>query len=114
METKNAKIIDTMLGIEDHGILTCMLTLDYGGSAQGFGGWELDNFSKEFGRRIGTAFGMEFINLLLRTLEVSSWEELIGTHVRVKASHTDVHAIGHIIKDKWFIPRKHLKFLKEE
>ena len=30
MEIKNAKIESTMLGTEDHGIMTCYLYLDYG------------------------------------------------------------------------------------
>lgn len=38
----NAKIKSTMLGYEDHGILTCYLILDQAGSGQGFGGYRLD------------------------------------------------------------------------
>lgn len=34
-ETKNARIESTMLGREDHGILTFMLHLSYGGSGHG-------------------------------------------------------------------------------
>ena len=40
-EIKNAIITGTYLGIEDHGILTFWLYLDYGGSGQGFGGYQL-------------------------------------------------------------------------
>ena len=38
----NARITSTMLGIEDHGILTCMLHLQQEGCGQAFGGYRLD------------------------------------------------------------------------
>ena len=38
-EIRNAVIQSTMLGYEDHGILTCFLHLDYSGAGQGFGGY---------------------------------------------------------------------------
>lgn len=42
-ELRNAKIRHTMLGIEDHGIFTFVLDLDYGGSGQGAGMYCLDH-----------------------------------------------------------------------
>lgn len=42
-ELKNAIIKDVRVMIEDHGLLSCYVTLDYGGSCQGFGGYELYN-----------------------------------------------------------------------
>jgi hypothetical protein len=39
METVNARIVDVAIEIEDHGLLTMMVTVDYGGSRQGFGGF---------------------------------------------------------------------------
>lgn len=105
-EIKNARINATMLGIEDHGIFTAYLTLDYGGSGQSFGGWSLctpQPNSKPV-KRIGTAFGADFIMEVLRVVGVNSWEDLIGSYVRVKAEHTKVHSIGHITEDKWFYP----------
>ena len=41
-EIKNVKIDDTMLGYENHGILTCILYMKWDGGGQGFGGYELD------------------------------------------------------------------------
>lgn len=114
IETKNAIIRGTMLGPEDHGILTCSLTLDYGDSCQGFGGYSFDNYDEARKVRIGSAWGMEFINRLLQTLRVSSWEKLPGTHCRVRAEFTGVHAIGHIIENRWFDPKADLAFLKPE
>ena len=93
-EIRNARIKSTSLGREDHGIMTCYLHLDYGGSGQGFGGYVMGE----------GAYGVNFITGILDTLEVSSWEKLPGTHLRVKASDSKVEYIGHIINDKWFGP----------
>lgn len=117
-EIKNAKISGTMLGYEDHGILTCMISLDYGGGGQGFGGYGLDAPRKENGKfigRFGTAYGMEFIARILKAVGVDKWEDLKGKHVRVGASWTKVCRIGHIIEDKWFNPDEDLKeFIAKE
>lgn len=97
---KNATIIGTMLGCEDHGVLTCYLTLEYETGAQGFGGWC-------FGAMQGpvtSAFGMEFIRQVLLVAGVEKWEDLKGRPVRVDATPDRVHAIGHYVKDVWFRP----------
>ncbi|NIQ78453.1 MAG: hypothetical protein GTN93_10245 [Anaerolineae bacterium] len=86
-----------------------MIDLDYGGSGQGFGGYGFDNPKnpgKYDGKRIGTAYGCEFIRRLLDTLEVEKWEDLPGTHVRADSEMTKVYRIGHILKDKWFDPQE--------
>lgn len=112
-EIKNAQIRSTMLGVEDHGIFSCILSLDYAGSGQGFGGYALDEYEPQRKARFGTAYGMEFIKRILDTLEVDKWEALKGQHIRADADHGKVYGIGHIIKDKWFYPEKDLKdFIK--
>ena len=93
-----------MLGVEDHGILTCMIHLDYGGGGQGFGGYAFDRYLKDFDRRQGTAWGMEFIRCVLDTLKIEQWEKLPGTPVRVVTTHTKVLKIGHFIEERWFDP----------
>lgn len=108
-EIRNAKIESTMLGYEDHGILTCFVHLDYGGSGQGFGGYGLDQYDKATDKRKGSAYGIAFIKGILDTLEVEKWEDLKGTHCRAEATFGKVLAIGHILKDKWFYPEKVLK-----
>jgi len=104
METKNAKITSTMLGIEDHGILSFYLYLDYGGSGQGAGGYSLDTPIKTgntFLRRVGTAEGLSLIMEILEIVGVGKWEDLPGKYIRVQADQAKVHAIGNVIKDKW-------------
>lgn len=109
METKNAKIRSTMLGVEDHGIMTCSISLDYGGMVQGFGGYGFDEPHKTeaepFGRR-GTAYGCEFIRRVLVVVGVDCWEDLKGKHVRAVIDGGLVRKIGHIIEDKWFDPEE--------
>ena len=97
-EKKNAKIIKTFLGIEDHGIFTCSLTLDYGGVCQGFGNHEL-KYEK---------YGVVYLERILQAVGVDKWERLLGRNIRADAEHGKVHGIGHIINDKWFYPEQDL------
>lgn len=112
METRNVIIESTMLGYEDHGILTCWLTLSYGGSGQGFGGYALDEpvfengDRSKFKGRVGTAYGMQFVVGVMKAVGAESWENLKGMHCRVECEHVKVHRIGHIIKDQWFNPEE--------
>lgn len=68
-----AKIERTHLGLEDHGILTGMLHVTYGGSAQGVGGYDL---------RTGSAAAV-FIERTLRACGVRTWEALKGRTIYV-------------------------------
>lgn len=96
IETRNAIIRKVRLGIEDHGLLSAWLDLDYGGSIQGFGGWNL-------GAK-GANYCGEFIKCCLQTTGVNDWDDLPGTAIRARAEHTQVRAIGHIVEDRWFTP----------
>lgn len=55
---ENAQIESTMLGMEDHGILTFFLSLKFEGSGQGFGGYAMDSYDKAKKRRVGSALGI--------------------------------------------------------
>ena len=84
-EIKNARIRSTMLGREDHGILTFMIDLEYGGGGQGFGGYGLDEYDAEHERRVGVAASMDLISEILRK----------------------VHGIGNVLDDRlWLYPEK--------
>lgn len=60
------KIRHTHLGPEDHGIPTCWVELDFGGSGQGFGGYDLRHY------------GYPLIGAILSACGVSRWEDLNG------------------------------------
>ncbi|HUX00712.1 MAG TPA: hypothetical protein VMY35_07010 [Phycisphaerae bacterium] len=94
MEQENGVVESTMLGTEDHGILTAWLHLKFNGTGQGFGGYAFD------------AFGCEFIRQVLKVLKVDSWEKLPGKPLRVRREHYGgpIVAIGHYIEDRWFVP----------
>lgn len=91
MEIKNARIDGTFLGMEDHGIFTCWLYLDYGSSSQGFGGYFLE--SKP-----------DMIQKILAVVGVDSWEKLSGKYIRVEYDYQKISRIGHITKDVWYNP----------
>ena len=103
-EIKNAIIKSTSLGFDR--VFSCWLHLDYGGSGQSFGGYCLWNFNNSEESR----WGAEYIERILKTVGVQTWEELSGKYIRVDSEHSKVYGIGNILKDKWFYPDK----LKEE
>lgn len=97
MEIKNAKIDSTMLGYEGHGILTVEITLDYGGSMQGFGGYQLSD-PHDFHR---------WITELIKVVGVELWENLKGKYIRVECEsgwNGKIIRIGNLLEDKWFKP----------
>ncbi len=82
MNKKLAKVEGYFFGIEDHGILTMDITLDYGnGGHQTFGGIALDSYSKKKERRVGHASGTDFILRILDLFEVNELKEIIGKTV---------------------------------
>lgn len=98
-EIVNAKIVSTMLGREDHGIMTFMLgTEREGGIHQGYGGYTLAGNGME-----GNYAG-DLIAELLDTVGVCEWEQLKGKHVRLEIPdeyNGTIIAIGNILKNKW-------------
>jgi hypothetical protein len=108
---QNARITGTMLGVEDHGILSAFVHLDYGGTGQGFGGYSLDATPAERSahskRRPHAACGL-FVARVLEVIGVDTWEELKGKSVRVRTEDGLVVALGHYLLDKWFEPRVEL------
>lgn len=101
----NAKIKGTMLGYEDHGILTCFIILEQEGAGQGFGGFRLDA-PKDADSVLGTFW----IKRILNTVGVSKWEDLAGNYVRVEGEDFgEIRGIGHITDNKWFFPKKEIK-----
>lgn len=105
---ENAVIESTTLGDEDHGIFTCYIFVSGDGWGCGFGGYALDEYNHKTEERIGTAYGLEFIKQILKTLEVSKWEKLVGTPLRVENTGVGgkITRIGHFRKNKWFNPQE--------
>lgn len=101
---ENAKIVGTTLGIEDHGIMTFYLHIEFVKSACSFGGYSLDSYDKKVKRRIASAAGLQAIIEILKCVGVSKWEDLVGTYIRCEHQGWGgkILRIGNLIKDQWF------------
>lgn len=91
VEIVNCKIRNTMLGFEDHGIMTFMITLEGESWGQGFGGVAL-----------GGDWTDRYVRGILKALKVNEWEDLKGLYVRIKRVDRMIRAIGHITDNSWF------------
>lgn len=107
-EIRNARIKSTMLGREDHGILTCYLNLEGDGWGCGFGGYAFDRYNQALKAREATEYGLAFIDEILKVTEVSSWEKLPGTYIRVDTEGWGgkIVRIGNLLKEQWFDPKE--------
>lgn len=75
------RIRSTMLGYEGHGIFTFVLDMDFGGTGQGAGSYNL-NQSKYVGF---------FVKRVLDIVGANSWEELTNRSVFVlRTEHNDI------------------------
>ncbi len=100
----NAKIKSTMLGIEDHGIMSFFVNIEWPGAGCGFGGYALDGHAGEGKPRTGCGHGYQAIRRILETVGAASWEKLPGTLVRIEEQGWGgrLTKIGHIMEDRWF------------
>lgn len=104
-EIKNARISGTFLGREDHGILTAYVYLDYGGGAQGFGGYCFDEHDGSYQNgRLFSGHAALFVSRVIEIAGVDTWEKLVGRSIRADADRMCVHRIGHYLRDEWFDP----------
>jgi len=78
-----ATIDGTMLGGEDHGILTAYLYLKGDGWGTGVGGYALDSYDESKKERVATAYGLDHIVKLTWVVGVTKWEDLPGQRVVV-------------------------------
>lgn len=112
IEIRNAVIESAIITKEERGFLDAWLTLDYGGSGQGFGGYAL-YLPKSFSHHAIESVAGHFLFRVMEIAGVESWEKLKGRTIRVKCEHTKVHAIGHIVRDDWFNPSEDFSAIKQ-
>lgn len=113
LEIKNAIIESATIDTGDRGLLTAWLHLDYGGAGQGFGGFVL-YLPKEFKHFTNKGdFAGHFIFRCMQIAGVGRWEDMKGKTIRVKAGHSNVVAIGHIVKDDWFNPSEDFERMRK-
>lgn len=112
-ELKNAIISSATLTIDDHGCLSAWLRLEYDEGGQGFGGFALHLLRGSSNHRSRMPYAGHFITRVLQVAGVKTWEDLKGKTIRVRASHSDVAEIGHIIKEDWFNPRMDFAEIKK-
>lgn len=73
------RIRGTSLGMEDHGIWTGWLHCEGDGTGTGIGGYCLDTKpDEEWGRRVGSEYGLDWIMQVCKTVGVEKWEDLRG------------------------------------
>jgi len=101
-EIYNAKIIKTMLGYEDHGILSFYLTVNGSFGECSFGGWNMGSEDAHVDDQSG--FGSVLLGRVLKCLDVPEWEALRGTSCRIKIKGRRCVDIGHFIEDNWVGP----------
>ena len=112
MEIKNAIIESASITANDQGFLSAWLMLDYGGSAQSFGGYAL-YLPKSFAHHELKGVAGHFIYRVMEIAGISEWKNLSGKTIRVRGSHNGITAIGHIVKDDWFCPSDDFSDVKE-
>jgi hypothetical protein len=104
-EIKNAVIKSATICDPERGLLSAYIDLDYGGSGQSFGGLAL-YLPESFKHHKLESQAGHFIWRCMEIAGVSKWGDLPGKTIRVRATHSNIEAIGHIVKDDWFFPAK--------
>jgi hypothetical protein len=107
MTIHNAKITSTFLGMEDHGIMTFFVHLEWPGAGIGYGGYGLDGYSGEGKPRLGSGHGYQAIRHIIETIGAKSWEDLKNKLCRIDFDDGPgisgkISRIGHIMEEKWF------------
>lgn len=104
MEIRNAKITSTMLGREDHGIMTFIVFVEFGACGCGIGGYAIDQHDRPSKSRVFSAKGLEAISKILETVGVEKWEDLPGKYIRIKDNGlgSTINEIGNLMDEKWF------------
>lgn len=86
---KNAQIVDTMLGFEDHGIFTFYITIKFDCFTCAIGGYNYVYLNDPM-----------IIPKILKTVGVNKWEDLKGQYIRI-VDEPKITKIGNIIYEQW-------------
>ena len=90
MNKQLAKVTSASLSIQDRGVLTFWIFVDYEeGCSQGVGGVYLDTYDEGKKCRVGTAGGMEVIRQILLAFRIDDLHELKGRHIWVLGEGED-------------------------
>lgn len=112
IEVTNAIISKAEITNDEHGCLGAWLTLDFGGSGQGFGGYAL-YLPKSFKHHKLDSVAGHYLWRCMEVAGVERWSQLVGKTIRVRREHSKIHAIGHIVNDDWFSPADDFRPLDE-
>jgi len=81
---KLAKIKSARLSLQDAGIFTFWINVDYeDGFSQNVGGYALDTYDADKKCRVGTAYGCEMIRRLLEEFGINDFSEMAGKYIWV-------------------------------
>lgn len=104
-EIRNAIITAATLRIERDFILDSWVHVLLGGAGQGFGGFALYLGKLATHHTVESPAG-HWIYRVLEIAGVKDWDRLEGKAIRVRIENGRIEAIGHIVNDDWFDPRK--------
>ena len=82
-EKRIAKITGTLLGFEDHGILTVMLYCHFGNLSQGVGGLVMSTCSSVDDKTVAIPGFGNFVIGVLEACGVQTWEQVKGRTIYV-------------------------------
>ena len=101
---KNARIVSTNLGMEDHGIFCVNVSFEGDSWGQGTGHKIFGSPYGEKGPWWNCDLGPQLFSIL-QAVGVDEWEKMVGCKVRIarKDQHSDILAIGNWMRDRWAV-----------
>lgn len=100
----NAKITSADIFIEDHDVLTFMIGIESSaGWNTNIGGFYLDWTDKE-GKRVPATYTSTVIRVILETVGVRSWGDLVGKYIRIDDNNrhnSPITKIANLMKNNW-------------
>ena len=115
----NAVITSADVTLDRECFLSCWLTLDFGGSGQGFGGYVLGALpeAKAGNHQDQPNLAAIWLVGVLQAAGVSKLSDAVGKVIRVRKTNYwgEILAIGHAIKDdRWFNPKEVFAFVNAD